>query len=193
MTPIFFSNQADFRQWLSENHFTETEVLVGFYKANSGKQNMSWSQSVDEALCFGWIDGVTHSIDKDTYYIRFTPRKINSIWSAVNLKKMDVLIQQGLMTPAGFAIFDKRKAHNSKIYTYEKEDVTLPAEFEKHFQENTLAWHYFQALAPSYRKLSINWVISAKQETTQWKRLNELMTDCETGTNKWKDNKYAKK
>jgi uncharacterized protein YdeI (YjbR/CyaY-like superfamily) len=119
MAAIFFSKQSEFRKWLAKNHRKETELLVGFYKVDSGKPSMTWSQSVDEALCFGWIDGVRTSIDKDSYQIRFTPRKPTSIWSSVNIKKIEALTKQGLMQPAGLASFENRKEHKSKIYSYE--------------------------------------------------------------------------
>src|SRR5689334_7004236 len=131
--PIFFAKQSDFRKWLKKNHKKETELVVGFYKVNSGKPNMTWSQSVDEALCFGWIDGVRTSIDKDRYQIRFTPRKATSIWSAINIKKMEALTKQGLMQPAGLASFEKRKEEKSKIYSFEREAITFPKIFEKQF------------------------------------------------------------
>ncbi len=193
MNPIFFEKQADFRQWLAENHQSETELLVGFYKVGSGKPSMTWPQSVDEALCFGWIDGVRKTIDEHSYQIRFTPRKLNSIWSAVNIAKMEVLINQGLMQAAGLKIYEKRTEIKSKIYAYEKTEISFSPDFEAHFKANETAWKYFQSLASSYRKPSINWVISAKQEVTKLKRLNEIIADSELLTNKWKDNKYSKK
>jgi uncharacterized protein YdeI (YjbR/CyaY-like superfamily) len=193
MTPKFFATQEAFRKWLEKNHKKETELVVGFYKVNSGKPSMTWSQSVDQALCFGWIDAVRKSIDKDRYQIRFTKRKSTSTWSAVNIKKMEELIQQGLMQPAGLESFLKRTEKNSKIYTYENEEVKLSAPFEKQFKANKIAWKYFQSLAPSYRKYSINWVMRAKQDTTRLKRLKQLIADSEAGTNQWKDNKYIKK
>jgi len=162
-------------------------LLVGFYKINSGKQSMTWSQSVDEALCFGWIDGVRKSIDEDSYQIRFTQRKHTSIWSAVNIKKMKSLIQQGLMQPSGLASFEKRTENKSAIYSYENLEITFSPAFEKQFKADKKAWNYFQSLAPSYRKPSTNWVMSAKQEITRIKRLNELMEDSKAGKNKWKD------
>ena len=191
--PTFFSKQFDFRKWLQKNHKKETELLVGFYKVNSGKLSMTWPQSVDEALCFGWIDGVRKSIDKESYQIRFTQRKPTSIWSAINIKKIEELTKQGLMQQAGFASFEKRTENKSKIYSHEKEVVEFTKTFKNQFKENKKAWEYFQSLAPSYRKISTHWVISAKQEATQIKRLNELIADSEAGTNKWKDNKYNKK
>jgi len=193
MNPIFFAKQSDFRKWLQKNHTKETELVVGFYKVGSGKPSMTWSQSVDEAICFGWIDGVRRSIDEESYQIRFTPRKPSSIWSAVNIKKIQTLTKQGLMQPAGLASFEKRQEARSKIYSFETADVALPKELEKKFKANKKAWDYFQLLAPSYKKTSIHWVISAKQEATKLKRLDILIKDSEKGTNQWKDNKYTKK
>ena len=193
MTPTFFAKKSEFRKWLDKNHKKETELLVGFYKVDSGKPSMTWSQSVDEALCFGWIDGVRKSIDKDSYQIRFTQRKSTSIWSAVNIQKIEELTKQGFMQPAGLASFENRKEDKSKIYSYENEEVKFSSDFEKLFKANKIAWDYFQSLAPSYRKPSTNWVMSAKQEATRIKRLKELIDDSELLTNKWKDNKYSKK
>ena len=192
MTPIFFANQSQFRKWLQKNHKKETEVLVAFYKVGSGKPSMTWSQSVDEALCFGWIDGVRKSIDNDSYQIRFTPRKPGSNWSAVNIKKIEELTKKGLMQPAGHAAFEKRIESKSGIYSFEKEETELTPDFKKQFKANKKAWEYFQTLAPSYRKISTHWVMSAKQESTRKKRLNQLITDSRVGTNQWKDNKYKK-
>ena len=193
MSPTFFAKQSDFRNWLKRNHTKETALLVGFYKVDSGKPSMTWTQSVDEALCFGWIDGVRTSIDKDSYQIRFTQRKPTSIWSAVNIKKMEDLTRQGLMQPAGLAIFEKRKELKSKIYSYENEKVEFTSDFEKLFKANKKAWDYFQSLAPSYKKVSSHWVMAAKQESTRLKRLHELIKDSENGTNQWKDSKYKSK
>lgn len=192
MTPLFFATQDEFRQWLEANHDKESALIVGFYKVNSGKPSMTWSESVDQALCFGWIDGVKHSIDQDSYQIRFTPRKKNSIWSAVNIKKVEGLIEKGLMRNAGLVSFNHRTEDKSKIYSFENEEVKFSPELEAIFKSNKAAWDYFQSLAPTYRKPSSNWVMSAKQEATRIKRLHELIADSEKGTNKWKDNKYKK-
>lgn len=192
MTPIFFSSPLEFRKWLEENHKNETELLVGFYKVGSNKPSMTWSQSVDQALCFGWIDGVRKSIDQSRYQIRFTPRKPTSIWSAINIQKIKELTKQGLMKPAGLASFKNRKEHKSKIYSHENEEAKLSSDFERQFKANKIAWKYFQALAPTYRKPSKNWVMSAKQEVTREKRLRQLIEDSEAGKNPWKDNKYKK-
>lgn len=186
MSPIFFKNQSEFREWLIKNHLHETELLVGFHKINTNKPSMTWSQSVDEALCFGWIDGVRRSVNTDSYSIRFTPRKATSIWSAINIKKVEDLTELGLMQPAGIASFKLRKENKSRIYTHEIEEVHFSDEFEKIFKANEKAWNFFQTLAPSYKKVSKNWVMSAKQEVTRVKRLNELITDSEAFKNKWK-------
>ncbi len=193
MTPTFFAKQSDFRKWLQKNHTKETELIVGLYKVGSGNPSITWPQSVDEALCFGWIDGVSKSIDKDSYQIRFTPRKSTSIWSAINIKKVKQLKKQGLMQPAGIASFEKRKEAKSGIYSHEKEETEFSPALKKQFKANKKAWDYFQSLAPSYKKIAKHWIMYAKQATTQLKRLNELITDSEQGTNKWKDNKYKKK
>ncbi|MEQ1732302.1 MAG: YdeI/OmpD-associated family protein [Bacteroidia bacterium] len=193
MTPTFFAQPTDFRKWLAKHHETKTELIVGFYKLSTAKPSITWSQSVDEALCYGWIDGVRKTVDNDSYQIRFTPRKANSMWSPVNIKKMEVLIQQGLMQPAGIAIFEKRIESKSKLYTYHTEPMLFSVEFENQFKANQTAWNYFKTLAPSYKKSSTNWVMSAKQPATQLKRLLELIADSEALTNKWKENKYNKK
>lgn len=193
MKAHFFKNEIEFRKWLEKNHENETELLVGYYKVNSNKESMTWSQSVDQALCFGWIDGVRKSIDEESYCIRFTPRKTTSIWSAVNIQKIENLMKLGLMQPAGIKIFASRKEHKSKVYTYENEEVMLTSAFEIEFQKNKKAWDYFLTLAPSYRKSSTNWVMSAKLESTRLKRLNQLIAESEALTNQWKDNKYSKK
>jgi len=190
--PTFFAKQSDFRKWLQKNHKKETELLVGFYKVGSGKPSMTWPQSVDQALCFGWIDGVRKSIDKESYQIRFTQRKPKSIWSAINIGKIEELKKQGLMQPVGLASFEKRIEGKSRIYSYEKDEAELTQKFKKQFKANKKAWHYFQSLAPSYRRVSTHWVMNAKQETTRLKRLNQLILESAAGTNQWKDNKYKK-
>jgi uncharacterized protein YdeI (YjbR/CyaY-like superfamily) len=142
MKPTFFAKQSHFRKWLEKNHKKKTELLVGIYKVGSGKPSVTWSQSVDEALCFGWIDGVRKSIDESSYSIRFTPRRSGSIWSAINIKKVEELTKQGLMKPAGIASFEKRKENKSRIYSYEKEPLKLSPAFEKKFKANKKAWNF---------------------------------------------------
>lgn len=193
MKATFFPTQDKFRQWLKQHHKKETELIVGYYKVGSGKPSMTWSQSVDQALCFGWIDGIRRSLDDESYCIRFTPRKSTSIWSAINIKKIEELTRQGLMQPAGLASFENRKENKSRIYSFENEEVKFPTEFEKQFKANKKAWKFFQSLAVSYRKTSLHWVMSAQQETTRLKRLNQLIAESAAETNQWKHNKYNKK
>ncbi len=192
MNPVFFNKPLAFRKWLQKNHEKETSLVVGFYKTGSGKRSITWSQSVDEALCFGWIDGVRTSIDENSYKIRFTKRKPGSIWSAVNIKKVEVLTASGLMQPAGLASFENRIKAKSGLYAHEKESAELSAAFKKQFKTNEVAWKYFQSLAPSYKKSSANWVMGAKQQATQQKRLRQLIAESEAGTNQFKENKYRK-
>jgi uncharacterized protein YdeI (YjbR/CyaY-like superfamily) len=179
MNANFFPTQADFRRWLEENHAQETELTVGFYKVGSGKPSMSWSQSVDEALCFGWIDGVRRSIDAESYAIRFTPRKSKSIWSAVNIAKVAELTEKGLMKPAGIAAFAKREESKSAIYAYENEAKQFSDEFEKEFRANEKAWEFFQNQANWYKKQMTSWVMTAKQEATRKSRLGKLIGESE--------------
>ena len=191
--PIFFSTEAQFRQWLESNHIKENELFVGFYKIKVGYPCMTWSQSVDQALCFGWIDGVRKSIDELSYQIRFTPRRKESVWSPVNLEKIEKLTKKGLMHEAGIEIFRNRTESKPYDYAFRKKELKLPIDLENQFKKNVKAWDYFKSLAPSYKKLSIHWVISAVQDKTKIKRLNELIASSELETNKWKDNKYKKK
>lgn len=181
MNPIFFPTQLDFRQWLEENHASESELIVGYYKISSGKPSMTWSESVDQALCFGWIDGVRRTIDAESYCIRFTPRKPNSNWSAVNIKKIEELTAKGLMKPAGITAFEKRKEEKSAIYAYENKPTEFPAEFENIFKQNQMAWEFFEKQPNGYKRTIMYWVLSAKQETTQKSRLEKLIFECENG------------
>jgi uncharacterized protein YdeI (YjbR/CyaY-like superfamily) len=176
MAILFFENQLKFRAWLDTNHDKEKELLVGFYKVNSGKPSMSWSESVDQALCFGWIDGVRRSLDNESYCIRFTPRKPNSTWSAINIKKIEVLTHAGLMKPEGLNAFSVRKEEKSKIYSHERELVELNLDYANQFKQDKLAWDFFINQAPSYRKVVIHWIMSAKQEKTKQSRLDKTIT-----------------
>lgn len=176
MKPVFFAKHSDFRKWLTNNHKKEKELLVGFYKVDSGKPSINWSQSVDEALCFGWIDGVRKSIDEESYCIRFTPRKPKSNWSAINIKKVDELIKKGLMKQEGLAAFKLRTENRSEIYSHENETKKLNPAFENKFKTNKKAWEFFNSQAPSYQKVMIHWIMSAKQEKTQINRLEKTIT-----------------
>ncbi|GAB0155204.1 YdeI/OmpD-associated family protein [Chryseobacterium sp. Alg-005] len=179
MSATFFSNQDDFRKWLEENHQIEKELLVGFYKVGSGKPSMSWSESVDQALCFGWIDGVRKSIDEESYSIRFTPRKPTSIWSAINIKKVEELTKAGLMTPAGQKAFELRKEEKSRVYSHEKEAIEFNSVYEKQFKAHKKAWEFFTNQAPSYKKVITHWIMNAKQEKTRLSRLEKVIKESE--------------
>ena len=181
MKPTFFASQQGFRQWLEENHDKSDEILVGFYKVDSGKPSMTWSQSVDQALCFGWIDGIRKSIDNESYCIRFTPRKPRSTWSGINIQKIEGMTKQGFMHPAGIAAFEKRRDQTSEIYSYENKPKRLTSEYEIRFKSNSKAWDFFYLQPPSYQRTVFYWVMSAKQEQTRQKRLAELIADCEAG------------
>jgi uncharacterized protein YdeI (YjbR/CyaY-like superfamily) len=175
MPLTFFPTPADFRRWLKTHHAAEQELLVGFYKTGSGKPSITWPQSVDQALCYGWIDGIRRRVDDESYTIRFTPRKPTSTWSAVNIKRVAELTQQGLMRPAGLKAFEARKENRSGIYSYEQRTATLPPEYEKVLKKNKAAWTYFQAQPASYRKAAMWWIVSAKQDATRLKRLAQLI------------------
>jgi len=182
MKPTFFANETDFRQWLDENHIIKTELLVGFYKTNSGKASITWPQSVNQALCYGWIDGVRKSLNEDRYTIRFTPRKPTSIWSAVNIDKMAQLQKEGLMQPAGLAAFNKRTEAKSKIYSHERTDeAVLPHNLEAEFKADIKAWDFFIKQAPSYKKAVIHIIITAKQEKTKRSRFDKLVAASANG------------
>jgi uncharacterized protein YdeI (YjbR/CyaY-like superfamily) len=175
MPPQFFETQAAFRAWLEKHYKSETALLVGFYKVGSGKPSMTWSESVDQALCFGWIDGIRKSIDQESYSIRFTPRKPTSIWSAINIKKVEELNKAGLMTVEGQKAFDLRTENKSRIYAHEGEVLQLDPNYEIAFKQEEAAWHFFNTQAPSYKKLIIHWIMSAKQEKTKLSRLEKTI------------------
>lgn len=177
MRPVFFPEQSDLRKWFENNHEKEKELLVGFYKKDSGKPSITWPESVDEALCFGWIDGIRKSIDEISYTIRFTHRNPKSIWSAVNIKKVKDLTRLGLMRPAGIVAFKKLDQKKSKIYSFEQRAVKFDKKYENIFKRNKKAWNYFSSQVPSYQKPAIHWVMTAKQEETRLRRLNILISD----------------
>jgi len=180
--PTFFKTPADFRSWLEKHHARADELLVGFYKKESGKPSITWPESVDEALCFGWIDGIRRRIDDIRYSIRFTPRRRGSIWSNVNTKRVVELIKDKRMRPAGVKAFEARDPKKTGIYSFERETATLPAEFEKAFRANTKAWKFWEAQPPGYRRLAAYFVTSAKQDETRRRRLDVLIRDSAQGT-----------
>ena len=174
--PTFFATPADFRAWFNQHAATSTELIVGFHKKGTGTPSITWQESVDEALCVGWIDGVRKRIDDDTYQIRFTPRKTTSNWSAINIARVADLTSEDRMQPAGLAAFARRSEAKSGIYAYEqRHSAALSPEFEARFRKQKKAWAFFEAQPPGYRKL-VTWrIITAKQESTREKRLVELI------------------
>ncbi len=170
----FFKIPADFRAWLKTHHTSKSELLIGFYKKGSGKPSITWPESVDQALCFGWIDGVRRTIDADSYCIRFTPRKTVSVWSHVNIERFKRLKAMDVVAPAGDKAFAEGKERTTH-YSYENEAREFTPEDLARFQDNLAAWDFFQACAPSYKKKIIWWVLSAKQASTRAKRLGELI------------------
>ncbi|HEX9424080.1 MAG TPA: YdeI/OmpD-associated family protein [Pyrinomonadaceae bacterium] len=181
MKPKFFKSPADLRKWFEAHHASAPELLVGFYKKDSDKASITWPQSVDEALCFGWIDGIRKSIDDISYTIRFTPRKPRSIWSAVNIKRAKELLEQGLMQPAGLKTFLAREENRSRIYSYEQRSPELPEKYANKLKMHQSAWKFFQAQPPSYRKAANWYVLSAKKEETRLKRLKHLIDHSALG------------
>jgi uncharacterized protein YdeI (YjbR/CyaY-like superfamily) len=177
----YFKSANDFRRWLEKNHATTQELWVGYYKKSSQQPSITWPESVDEALCFGWIDGIRKSVDDLRYTSRFTPRRRGSIWSAVNVKRAQELSDKGLMEPAGMAAFNARKENKSGIYSYEQRSANLDGFYEKRLRRNKAAWDFFYAQPPSYRKAIGWWIVSAKQEVTRTKRLERLIKESARG------------
>ena len=181
MNPKFFKTPLVFRKWLAAHHARSKELWVGFYKKNSGKPSIDWPESVDEALCFGWIDGIRKSIDEESYMIRFTPRKPTSVWSAVNIKNVQKLVEENRIQPAGLIAFAARKENRSGIYSYEQRSAELVEPYLGKMKRNKAAWRFFQAQPTSYRKVMNWWVVGAKQEETRGKRLERLIEESAQG------------
>lgn len=175
MKPKFFRTPSDFRKWLKTNHATARELWVGFYRKASGKPSIAWPESVDEALCFGWIDGIRKRIDEISYQIHFTPRRRGSIWSAINIKRAKELKKQKRMLPAGLKAFAARIENKSGIYSYKQRRAELEEPYAKTLKKNRSAWNFFQAQPPSYRKMMSWYIMSAKTEETRSKRFEKLM------------------
>ena len=175
-----FNTAAEFREWLEENHGRASELWLGFYKKRAGKRSITYREALDEALCFGWIDGVRKSIDETTYKQRFTPRRPNSYWSAVNCRRADELARLGRMSAAGAKAFAQRTSDSGK-YSFESRPKELPPAYQRQFKANRTAWEFFSAQAPWYQRTSIFWVVSAKREETRQRRLATLMSDSEKG------------
>ena len=178
-SPTFFATPQAFRAWLQKHAATQTELLVGLYKVDSGRPSMTWPESVDEALCFGWIDAVRKRIDDSAYQIRFTRRKPTSVWSAININKYQQLLAQGRITPAGAQAWAHRTASKSVIYAYEQpQTATLTAAELKLFKRQVAAWRFFDDSPPGYRKTLLHWVTTAKKPETRAARLGKLVQAC---------------
>ncbi len=181
-TPIkYFRTPAALAAWFEKNHETATELWVGFHKVGTGKPSITWPQSVDEALCVGWIDGVRKSVDEHSYKIRFTPRKAKSVWSSVNIKRVAALTELGRMRPAGLAAFAARLENRSGIYAYEQRRAEFDEPYAGVFRKNETAWEFFLAQPPGYRKTLTWWVVSAKKEETRLSRLTKLIAASAAG------------
>jgi uncharacterized protein YdeI (YjbR/CyaY-like superfamily) len=176
----FFANPPDFRKWLATHHETKSELWVGFYRKDSRRPSITWPESVDEALCFGWIDGIRKKVDEQSYKIRFTPRKLRSTWSTVNIARVQALKSKGKMQLAGLRAFDRREETNSAVYSFEnRHSAMLTLEQEREFQRQRAAWEFFQAQPPGYRRMAAWWIISAKRPETRQRRLKQLITDSQ--------------
>jgi uncharacterized protein YdeI (YjbR/CyaY-like superfamily) len=176
VSAAFFATPEEFGAWLEEHHDSETELIVGFYKKGSGKPSITWPESVEQALRFGWIDGVRRRLDHESYTIRFTPRKAKSTWSAVNVAKVEELKKARLMHPAGLRAYEARTEDNTAVYSFDRKDEpVLSPEFEERLRANTTAAEWFYGQAPYYRRTAIHWVTSAKREATRERRLAQLI------------------
>lgn len=178
---IFFNIPAEFRNWLDKHHHHKDVLWVGYYKVSTGKASMRWEESVREALCYGWIDGLRKSIDDESYKNRFTPRRPDSHWSTKNIKMAKELIEEGRMQPAGMKAYEQRDKDRSGKASYEQDSIELKKEYKEKIKANQKAWAFFKKLAPGYTKTSIHWVMSAKRKDTRQRRLKVLIESCEEG------------
>lgn len=179
MNVLFFKTPAELRKWFQENHLKEQEAWIGFYKKKLGKEGITWQQTVDEALCFGWIDGIRKKLDEDSYCNRITPRKKRSNWSEINIKRIQELMEADLVSEQGKHIFFNRDLNKQKSYSFEQEQIAFSNNFLKKFKANKIAWNFFEAQTISYKKQATWYVISAKQIATQQNRLEILISDSE--------------
>lgn len=177
----YFKSATDFRAWLEANHASTTELFVGFYKKDSGKVGITYAEAVDEALCFGWIDGIKKRVDEVSYTHRFTPRKPKSNWSLINIGHVTRLTKAGRMKPTGLKAFAARTDARSGVYSFENRPRELSPELERQFKSDKTAWEFFQQQPPGYRRVASFWVMSAKQDETRERRLAQLMADSKQG------------
>jgi uncharacterized protein YdeI (YjbR/CyaY-like superfamily) len=178
---VFFDSPAELRRWLEKNHGQSTVLWIAFWKAKSGKKGLTYDEAVEESLCYGWIDGLVRRRDEDSYQQRFTPRKPGSIWSAINIRKIEALGKAGRMAKPGLASFESRDRSKTGLYSFENRQVTLSPEFEKRFRAKKAAWKFFEAQPPGYRRLAAFWVTSAKKEETRERRFAQLVDGSQGG------------
>jgi uncharacterized protein YdeI (YjbR/CyaY-like superfamily) len=181
MKPRYFKSQADFRRWLEAHHATDRELWVGFYKKDSGKSGLGYKEAVDEALCFGWIDGIKKRVDLSSYMHRFTPRQASSTWSAINMKRVKELRALGLMAAPGLKAYEGRDPKKVQLYSFENRPAAFDAAIERAFRANAKAWTFFRAQPPGYQRVVTFWVMSAKQDETRVRRLGTLMKASSEG------------
>ena len=180
--PTFFATSDEWRAWLERHHDSAPELWVGFHRKATGRPSITWPEAVDQALCFGWIDGIRKRVDGERYAIRFTPRRRTSVWSNVNLARIEELLGRGLVHPAGLAAHGARRAAKSGIYAYEQRGTArLPAPMERELKRNAKAWKFFHGQPQGYQRIASWWVISAKKEETRRRRLAALIADSAAG------------
>lgn len=183
MKPTYFRTASEFRAWLKEHHATESELWVGFYKKGSGTPSITWSEAVDEALCYGWVDSIRRSVDDQRYTNRFTPRKPTSNWSEVNIRRVEELTRKGRMRAAGRKAFEARQPREAGTFSYERRhEIELPPDLERRFRARKKAWAWFQNQSPSYRSMALYWLMSAKRRDTRERRLETLIADSANGS-----------
>ncbi len=180
-SPAHFPNAAAFRAWLRTHHRTATNLVVRIARNHAAHQGVTYAQALDEALCFGWIDGVRRSLDRDSFSVRFSPRKPRSIWSRINVRHAERLIEAGRMRRAGLKAFEARDEARTGVYSFERQSATLAPSYQARFRKNKKAWRYFEHEAPWYRRTSTHWVMSARREETRERRLATLITHCARG------------
>lgn len=178
---VYFESPAAFRAWLEAHHESAAELLVGYHKRHTGRPTMTWPESVDEALCFGWIDGIRRAVDAERYTIRFTPRRRHSVWSLINVRRVAALREEGRMRPAGLRAFEARRADKTGVASFERPLQILEPDELRQFKRNARAWAFWEAQPPGYRKTATHWVVSAKRPETRLKRLGVLIADAAAG------------
>jgi uncharacterized protein YdeI (YjbR/CyaY-like superfamily) len=191
--PMYFATPAALRAWFRKHHAKAGELLLGYWKVDSGQPSVTWPESVDEALCVGWIDGVRKRLDDQRYTIRFTPRRPGSVWSQVNVRRIGELLAEGRMRPEGLAVFEARGEQHQRGYSFSDRPEVFPPELEAAFRVHAAAWEYFERQPPGYRRAAIHWVSNAKQEATRLKRLATLIEDSAAGRRLGRTTQYSGK